>query len=569
MPDRPRKLPIGIQTFRQIIAEGYAYVDKTAHALALAETGKAYFLSRPRRFGKSLFVDTLKELFEGNEPLFRGLFIHDQWDWQRRYPVILLDFAAGVVQSRAELDRRIYRLIQDNGERLGIACDWEHNDVPGCFGDLIRHARDRHGQPVVVLVDEYDKPILDNIDRPEAAADIREGLKNLYSVLKAEDANLRFVFMTGVTKFSKVSLFSGINQLHDITLSVRSATLCGYTQHDLETTFAAHLAGVDWAELRRWYNGYGFLGEAVYNPFDILLFISEGHSYRNYWFETGNPSFLIKLFQRQRYFLPDLEQLEVSEEILDSFDVERINPITLLFQSGYLTVVGTSTRRGRLIFHLSVPNQEVRLALHDQLITGYTGIENERLRLQDGLYEALAAGDVPALIAAIRRLFAGIPWRNFTGNDLAEAEGYYASVLYAFLASLDAQLIPEDLSNHGQVDLTVRIAGYTYVMEIKLRRDALPAGLADATVAIAPRTGGQGEGEGPGALPPGMGGGDEWPGTAQADQRGANPALAQIQARGYSAKFRGQPGKGLFEVGLVFGRAERNIVQADWRAVGD
>ncbi len=530
MPDRPRKLPIGIQTFRQIIAEGYAYVDKTAHALALVETGKAYFLSRPRRFGKSLFVDTLKELFEGNEPLFRGLFIHDQWDWQRRYPVILLDFAAGVVQSRTELDRRIYRLIQDNGERLGIACDWEHNDVPGCFGDLIRHAHDRHGQPVVVLVDEYDKPILDNIDRPEAAADIREGLKNLYSVLKAQDANLQFVFMTGVTKFSKVSLFSGINQLHDITLSVRSATLCGYTQHDLETTFAAHLAGVDWAELRRWYNGYGFLGEAVYNPFDILLFISEGHSYRNYWFETGNPSFLIKLFQRQRYFLPDLEQLEVSEEILDSFDVERINPITLLFQSGYLTVVGTSIRRGRLIFHLAVPNQEVRLALHDQLITGYTGIENERLRLQDGLYEALAAGDVPALIAAIRRLFAGIPWRNFTGNDLAEAEGYYASVLYAFLASLDAQVIPEDISNHGQVDLTVRIAGYTYVMEIKLRRDALPAGPADPA--------------------------------------GANPALAQIQARGYSAKYRGAPGKGLFEVGLVFGRAERNLVQADWRAVG-
>jgi hypothetical protein len=387
-------------------------------------------------------------------------------------------------------------------------------------------------------------------------------------VLKAQDANLRFVFLTGVTKFSQVSLFSGLNQLNDLTLDARYATLCGYTQHDLETTFAAHLAGVDGEALRRWYNGYGFLGEAVYNPFDILLFIAKGRSYRNYWFETGNPSFLIKLFQRQRYFLPDLEQLEVSEEILDSFDVERINPITLLFQSGYLTVVGTSTRRGRLIFHLSVPNQEVRLALHDQLITGYTGIENERLRLQDGLYDALAAGNVPALIAAIRRLFAGIPWRHFTGNDLAEAEGYYASVLYAFLASLDAQLIPEDISNQGQVDLTVRIAGYTYVMEIKLRRDALPAGRADATVAIGPRTGGQGEGEGPGALPPGMGGGDEWPGTVPADQRGANPALAQIQARGYSAKYRGQPGKGLFEVGLVFGRAERNLVQADWRAVG-
>ncbi len=573
------KLPIGIQTFRQIIAEGYTYVDKTAHALALAETGKAYFLSRPRRFGKSLFVDTLKELFEGNEPLFRGLFIHDRWDWRRRYPVILLDFAAGVVQSRAELDEAIRERLRANQRRLGISC--ESHSIAGCFAELIEHARDRHGQPVVVLVDEYDKPILDNIDRPDLAAEIREGLKNLYSVLKAQDANLRFVFMTGVTKFSKVSLFSGINQLHDITLSARAATLCGYTQRDLETTFAAHLAGADWEELRRWYNGYGFLGEAVYNPFDILLFISEGHSYRNYWFETGNPSFLIKLFQRQRYFLPDLEQLEVSEEILDSFDIERINPITLLFQSGYLTVADAYQKFGEFTFRLRVPNYEVRVALNNQFINAYAAISDRRLSYKAELVAALTTGDVPALIAAIRRLFAGIPWRNFTGNDLAEAEGYYASVLYAFLASLDAQLIPEDISNQGQVDLTVRIAGYTYVMEIKLRRDGQatgPAGrtetlvaegarAADATAAIAPGTGGQGEEERPGTARQGEPEGES-PGTPTEHPRGANPALAQIQARGYSAKYRGQPGKGLFEVGLVFGRAERNLVQADWRAVG-
>ena len=579
MPDRPRKLPIGIQTFRQIIAEGYAYVDKTAHALALVETGKAYFLSRPRRFGKSLFVDTLKELFEGNEPLFRGLFIHNRWDWRRRYPVILLDFAAGVVQSRAELDEAIRERLGANQRRLGISC--ECHSIAGWFAELIEHARDRHGQPVVVLVDEYDKPILDNIDRPDLAAEIREGLKNLYSVLKAQDANLRFVFMTGVTKFSKVSLFSGINQLHDITLSARAATLCGYTQRDLETTFAAHLAGVDWEELRRWYNGYGFLGEAVYNPFDILLFISEGHSYRNYWFETGNPSFLIKLFQRQRYFLPDLEQLEVSEEILDSFDIERINPITLLFQSGYLTVADAYQKFGEFTFRLRVPNYEVRVALNNQFINAYAAISDRRLSYKAELVAALSTGDVPALIAAVRRLFAGIPWRNFTGNDLAEAEGYYASVLYAFLASLDAQLIPEDISNQGQVDLTVRIAGYTYVMEIKLRRDAQATGAvgrsetlvaegaraAGATVAIAPGTGGQGEGERPGTARQGEPEGES-PGTPPAHPGGANPALAQIQSRGYSAKYRGQPGKGLFEVGLVFGRAERNLVQADWRAVG-
>jgi hypothetical protein len=232
--------------------------------------------------------------------------------------------------------------------------------------------------------------------------------------------------------------------------------------------------------------------------------------------------------------LPALESLEVSEEILDAFDVERINPVTLLFQSGYLTIAETVRRRGRLLFRLRIPNQEVRFALYDQLITGYTGIENERSHWQDGLYDTLAAGDLPGLVAAIQRLFAGIPWRNFTGNDLPESEGYYASVLYAFFASLNALVIPEDISNQGQVDLTVKLAGYIYVVEIKLRSDRDPAVAASGLHT---------EGE------------------------GGNVALTQIQARGYSAKYRAEPGKGLFEVGLIFSPRARNLVQADWRRV--
>jgi hypothetical protein len=225
-------------------------------------------------------------------------------------------------------------------------------------------------------------------------------------------------------------------------------------------------------------------------------------------------------------------------------------------------VAAAYQKLGEFTFRLRVPNQEVRVALNNQFIAAYAAISDRRLSYKAELVTALTTGDVPALIASIRRLFAGIPWRHFTGNDLAEAVGYYASVLYAFLASLDAQLIPEDLSNHGQVDLTVKIAGYTYVMVIKLRRDALPT---DPTGRPAPldalgATGGgmpgtDGHEQGPGATP------------APTDPSGANPALAQIQARGYSAKYCGQPGKGLFEVGLVFGRAERNLVQADWRAV--
>ncbi len=519
-----KKLPIGIQTFSEIIREGHAYVDKTGHAQALAEAGKYWFLSRPRRFGKSLFVDTLKELFEGNEPLFRGLAVHDGWDWSRKHPVIKLDFSAGVAQSREESDRLLHEALRFNQRRLGITC--ENSSIPGCFGELIQRAHEQSGESVVILVDEYDKPILDNIEHPEVAAEIREGLKSLYSVMKGRDADIHLVFMTGVTKFSKVSLFSGINQLQDITLDERFATLCGYTQQDLETVFAEHLAGVDWGELRRWYNGYRFLGEPLYNPFDILLFISKGGSYRNYWFETGSPSFLIKLFRKERYFVPDLESLEVSEEILDSFDVERINPITLLYQAGYLTIAEDYRKLGEWVFRLRIPNLEVRTALSNQIIVAYTDLPNRRLAFKSGIFDALSRGEVGELANVIKRLFAGVPWRNFTGNELAEAEGYYASVLYAFFASLDAEIIPEDITNHGQVDLTVKLADYLYVLEIKLLR------------------------------------GDKFPEAGD-----ANAALAQIQQRGYSEKYRDQPGKGLFEVGLVFAANTRNLVQADWRRV--
>ena len=521
-----KKLPIGIQTFRKIIEEGYVYVDKTAHAQSLAQSGTYFFLSRPRRFGKSLFLDTLKELFEGSEALFRGLHVHDQWDWSRRHPVIRLDFSGGVLDSRAALDEAIRERLAENQDRLGVRC--EAKSIAGCFAELIGRAHQAAGERVVVLVDEYDKPILDNITDVDQAAALREGLKNLYSAIKGQDAHIRLVFMTGVSKFSKVSLFSGLNQLRDITLSKGFGTICGYTQRDLETAFGDHLKGVDWDRLKAWYNGYGFLGEPVYNPFDILLFIGEGQEYRNYWFETGNPRFLVELLPRRATFLPDLEGIEASEEILDSFDIERIDPITLLFQTGYLTIDSTRWHRSRIRYRLRLPNQEVRMALADHLIDGYLGTRpSGRDALQDGLYDCLSQGDVPGLIAAIQRLFAGVAWRNFIHADLPETEGYYASVLYAFFASLNAETIPEDTSNRGQVDLTVKLAGYVYCIEIKV----------DAA------------------------------GSASDAEPGENPALAQIKARGYSEKYRGLPSKGLIELGLIFDRRARNLVQADWTSI--
>ncbi|WP_235597342.1 AAA family ATPase [Cylindrospermopsis raciborskii] len=301
----PKNLPLGINTLSMLRENNCVYVDKTEIAHRLIRIPGRFFLSRPRRFGKSLFIDTLKEIFEGNQKLFEGLYIYDQWDWSRKFPVIKIDFAGGVLKNRQELDQKINGILLKTAQSLGV--DYELEDIQGRFGEIIAGAYQRFGERAVVLVDEYDKPILDNIDNPPIAAEMREGLKNLYSVLKEQDANLQFVFMTGVTKFSKVSLFSGVNQLTDITIDTRYSSICGYTETDLTQSFGEHLAGADREAVRSWYNGYNWTGsESVYNPYDILMFIDKRKIFRNYWFETGSPSFLVKLFQAKCYFLPNL-----------------------------------------------------------------------------------------------------------------------------------------------------------------------------------------------------------------------------------------------------------------------
>jgi len=544
MSDLP-KLPVGISTLRLLRESGFVYVDKTTYAHRLVRQPGRYFLSRPRRFCKSLFVDTLKEIFEGNRKLFEGLYIHQRWDWGRAFPVIKIDFAGGMLHSLADLEQKIQGMLAQSAKTLGV--ELELGDIQGRFGELIAGTHRRFGERVVVLVDEYDKPILDNIERPEVAAALREGLKNLYSVLKERDANLQFVFMTGVTKFSKVSLFSGVNQLNDITIDASYSSICGYTEADLHECFGGHLAGANLKEVRRWYNGNNWTGpETLYNPFDILLFIQKGFQFRNYWFETGSPGFLVKLFQARRYFLPSLEDLEVSEEILASFEVERIHPVTLLFQSGYLTIKSSFSDLGQMLFRLGVPNTEVKLALNNQLINAYTDLAAEKSGIQRLLRDQLLAADLEGIVATIKRLFASIPWRNFTGNDLADSEGYYASVLYAFFSALDARVIPEDISNQGQVDLSVMLGAQLYLIEIKVERDAAEL-----------QTSG-------GAAAPHLGLNQQAADSKSSNPRRPNRALEQIRARDYSAKYRGEPGKSVHELGLIFCSKQRNIIQADW-----
>ena len=359
-----KKLPLGIQSFEKIRTDPYLYIDKTQQAFALAEQGIYYFLSRPRRFGKSLFLDTLKCLFEARKDLFKGLFVYDRWDWDKTYPVIRIDFSKGLVKTQKELSDKIGAFIRQAARDFNL--EIQETGPSNAFEELIRKCHDRHDMPVVILIDEYDKPILNNITNNDTALIMRDGLRDLYSVIKGMDPFIRFVFFTGVSKFSKMNLFSGLNNLTDITLDDRYATICGYTQMDVETGFKEYLARtgpsgqVDLAELAKWYNGYSFSGEPVYNPYDILLFFDKGRQYKNYWFENGTPTFLMDMIRDKQYFLPALENLEVSEQLLNTFDVGNIPIESLMFQTGYLTIKKTATIFNQVIHTLSYPNFEVK-----------------------------------------------------------------------------------------------------------------------------------------------------------------------------------------------------------------
>ncbi|CAG0910510.1 unnamed protein product, partial [Cyprideis torosa] len=290
-----KKLPIGIQTFREIRQNNHYYVDKTRLALQLVQEGKHYFLSRPRRFGKSLFLDTLKELFEGNQPLFAGLAIDDHWDWSVRYPVLRFSFGRATFTSTDSLANSLDEQLTYMEREAGLKPTFNH--AGGRFSELIHHLKQQHKQPVVVLIDEYDKPILDALDYPEVAKANRDFLRGFYGTIKDYDAHIRFSFLTGVSKFSKVSLFSGLNNLYDITISPEYSAICGYTDHDVDTVFAAELDGLDRDEIRDWYNGYNWLGESVYNPFDVLQLFKR-REFKNYWFETGTPTFLVNVLAK-------------------------------------------------------------------------------------------------------------------------------------------------------------------------------------------------------------------------------------------------------------------------------
>jgi len=426
------------------------------------DQGKYYFLSRPRRFGKSLFLDTLRQAFLGRHELFEGLFLEENWDWSVQYPVVYISFGAGVHRSAEELLETQQVLVSEHAEEYGVTL--KYRQVKDRFMELIKALVKIYNQKVVILIDEYDKPILDNIERPEVALEMREALKNFYSVIKDADPYLKFCFLTGVTKFSKVSIFSGLNNLKDITIHPEFATICGYTQSEFEQVFADRLKGLEIEEVKRWYNGYSWLGEPVYNPFDILLFL-DFREFRPFWFETVTPTFLIKLLVEKKYFIPELENLEVSESILDSFDVDTLELETLLFQTGYLTIKFLKQKGPRRRYFLSYPNLEVKMSFTDAILNWYVERRVEKERLIDRLYDALESCDLEKM----RDLFlASIPHDWYRKTELANYEGFYASIFYCYFAALGLDVRVEDTSNYVRLDMAVLFDGRCFLFEFKV-----------------------------------------------------------------------------------------------------
>ena len=512
------QLPLGIQTFAKVREGGFVYVDKTPQALDLANTAGIYFLARPRRFGKSLFLDTLRNLFEGRRELFTGLHAEGNWEWDVQYPVIKLDMS-GIFNKPADLESRLHGLLENNAIKLGV--DLRGQDVPTQFQNLIVDASRQHGHKTVLLIDEYDKPMIDNIDDMELAEQMRKQLRGFYSIIKAADEHLRFVMLTGVSKFSKVSIFSGLNNLKDISLNPKYASICGYTEADLNQVFSKHLEGVDRKQLQQWYNGYNFLGtDLVYNPYDILNFIDHSQSFgrprfRNYWFETGTPAFVVDLIARDNLSAYQVEPSRAHVDILDSCPINKLELTTVLFQSGYLTIDPEDSRANpdAETYKLVCPNHSVRSALQLNLFRHYTG--NSDASHQDDMLQALRNAELDNIESRLKRLFASIAADNYRNNDIAHFEGHYASVVYSFFAGMNLMVVAEDANSRGRVDLSVQLGSNTYIIEFKVVKR----------------------------------------------KSKNNSALQQIIQRGYATKYAGT----VYQIGIEFSETRRNIVGFAWQ----
>ncbi len=532
-----RRLPIGGQDFEDLRKSGFVYVDKTQYVAELVSGSKYYFLSRPRRFGKSLFLSTLKAYFEGKKECFKGLNL-EKWEeeqavldereaWQE-YPVLHLDLNAKNYESRENLLRILNLHLSEWEQQYGIA--QEETDPEDRFKLLLQHIHTTTQKQVIVLVDEYDKPLLLTLEEgmEELNNEYRKILKGFFAVLKSGTPYLRFVFITGVSRFSKVSLFSDMNHLNDISLNRDFCSLCGITEDELKTNFQPEIEALGESEqltyddtlakLKREYDGYLFVrgGVHVYNPFSLLNAFSK-RDFRDYWFQSGTPTFLVNYLKKAHYYLPDLENnVEIDMSSLSDYRADASSPIPILFQAGYLTIKSYDPELD--LYRLGYPNNEVKYGFIKNLLPSYTSLFIDDCRpLVARFYKDVRAGKVDAFMEAISNFLEGIPYSSESKEDVKWREQNYQIAVALIFQFMGMYVQTEVHSAKGRADCIVYAKDIIYVFEFKL-----------------------------------------WStGTAE-------EALAQIQEQEYYKPLLLQ-GKKLFLIGTSFDEAKRNI--KEWKVL--
>jgi len=513
-----RKLPIGIQDFEKLRSGGYVYIDKTKLLYDLVSRGSYFFLSRPRRFGKSLFLSTLKAFFEGKKELFEGLAIASKEDvgW-KKHPVLHLDLNTEKYDCAEALENVL-------NENLVL---WEsqygRNPAEISFGrrfmGVIRRAYEKTDHQVVILVDEYDKPMLQAIGNVPLQEAYRATLKGFYGALKSMDAYIKFAFLTGVTKFGKVSVFSDLNHLNDISMDARYYDICGITETELHSVFDKEIASLGAANsistdeckalLKERYDGYHFeeTVPGVYNPYSVLLTFDK-NKFGSYWFETGTPSYLVYLLQKYDYNLEEMSHVEVDEDVLNSTDAESTNPIPVIYQSGYLTIKGYNKRFNK--YTLGFPNEEVAEGFTKYLMPFYIYPKDRQSAFSiDKFVMDVEAGNTEQFVKRLRSLFADTPYEL-----IRDLENHYQNVLWILYKLMGFYTQAEYHTSQGRIDLVVKTQKFCYVMEFKL----------DGT---------------------------------------AEEALAQISDKGYVLPFELE-GQEVVRIGINFDKETRNIEKCLW-----
>ena len=479
--DKKRYLPVGIQTFEELRTKGYIYVDKTRFIDSIVRIGKPYFLSRPRRFGKSLFLSTLKSYFEGRKDLFEGLAIsRTETEW-KKYPVLHFDFTGKNYETSDDLIMKIDDILSGYEKLYGK--NTESNDVSIRFKNLIKAAHDKTGSQVVVLVDEYDKPLLQNVENPETENKIRSVLKGFYGNLKGEDAHLQFIFITGVTRFDKVSIFSDLNNLNDISLSERYSAICGISQEELEANFVPEIQAMAekngysadecLAELKRNYDGYHFSQDVktdIYNPFSLLKAFSDLY-FGSYWFSTGTPTFLTKMILDSGFDYRSLEYgVEVSTRSLENYRLSSNEPLPMLYQTGYVTIKSFDAEFRS--YTLGVPNEEVKFGLYERLLPLYAGYtqDSDNIEVLNFIRE-LRAGKVNEFMERINCIFAAAPKQSSQKQYELNCQAF----VWLIFKLMGEFVLCEVQNGKGRSDAVVWEKDAIYIFEFKMDGSAKEA----------------------------------------------------------------------------------------------